>query len=170
MTRAIGWFVAFVGFLCLVVFGAASAFLGAPPDFVKWVGGIGAGLIVLWLIADWKNLSRIGEDQTVGRSFTAAFATVLMLAIIVVVNIAVYRYDDRWDLTASQRYTLSQQSIDLVSKLDREVKVHAFFPNTDPGGKNFRALVDEYQEHSSQLAVEFHDPYQDKLLADQLKR
>lgn len=169
MTRILGWLIAFFGFLCLVAFAGGMLFFEEPPEPLKWTGGIGVGAILLWLLADWKNLSRMGEDQTVGKTFTSAFATVLVLAITIVVNVAVYRYDTRWDLTATKRFSLSEQSVGVVGKLDRDVTVYAWFQKTDPGLKNFRALMDEYTAASTLLKVEYHDPYEDRMLAEQQK-
>ena len=169
MTRILGWLIAFFGFLCLVLFGAGMLFLEEPPEPLKWTGGIGVAAILLWLLADWKNLSRMGEDQTVGKSFTSAFATVLVFAIVVVINVAVYRYDTRWDLTATKRFSLAEQSTGVVGKLDKEVTIYAWFQKTDPGLKNFRSLMEEYTDISTLLKVEYHDPYEDRLLAEEQK-
>ena len=169
MTRVLGWLIAFFGVLCLILFGAGMLFFDEPPEPLKWTGGVGVAAILLWLLADWKNLARMGEDQTVGKSFTSAFATVLVLAIAVVINVAVYRYDTRWDLTATKRFSLSEQTTGVVGKLDKEVTVYAWFQKTDPGLKNFRALMEEYTALGTLLKVEYHDPYEDRMLAEEQK-
>lgn len=169
MTRVVGWIIALFGVLCLMLYGAGLLVFDEVPDPVHYVGGVGVGAILLWLVADWKNLSRVGEDQTVARSFASAFAIVLVLAITAVVNVGAVRYDWRKDLTATKRFSLSEQSVDVVSKLDEPVTVYAWFQSTDGALKNFRSLMEEYADHTTLLTVEYHDPLEDRILSEQQK-
>jgi hypothetical protein len=167
--RAFGWLLALAGLLCLFVTGLAAAFLPELPTWGKVLGGVGVGLIGLWLFLDWGSLTALGKDQTVARSFTAGFAALLALAIVVTVNVVGHRFDKRWDLTEDKKYTLSQQSADIAAKLDREVEVIAFFQTGMPDGDNFRNLMGEYQDHTTLLKVEYKDPYENPLLAQEYK-
>lgn len=169
MTRVIGWIVALFGVLCLLGYAGALLVFDEVPDPVNYVGAVGVGSILLWLVADWQNLSRMGEDQTVARSFTSAFAILLVLAITTVVNVGAVRYDWRKDVTATKRFSLSEQSVDVVSKLDEPVVVHAWFQGTDGALKNFRSLMEEYADHTTLLTVEYHDPFEDRILAEEQK-
>lgn len=174
MLRALGWLFALLGGLCIVVFfGAymlvAMGALQSLPLWPKIVGGTGVALIALWLFLDWGSLARVGRDQTVQRSFTASFAALLALGITVAVNVVGHKYDQRWDITQGKRYTLSQQSVDIAKNLDREVQVLAFFPTGSPDASNFRALMENYEQHSTLLKPAYHDPYGDPLLVEQMK-
>jgi ABC-type uncharacterized transport system involved in gliding motility auxiliary subunit len=169
LMRALGWLFGLLGLLLVLVFGLGFAFIPDPPLFLKVVGAVGAAMIGVWLFLDWGALSNLGKDQTVMRSTTASFAALLALGIVVAGNVVAHRYDKRWDLTQDKRYTLSQQSIDLASKLDREVEVLAFFTAGSPEDTNFRDLMENYQQHSTLFKVEYHDPYGDPVLAQEKK-
>lgn len=169
MLRILGWLLGLAGLLAIAFWGVVALVVETPPTAVHYVGGGGAMLVALWVLLDWDQLRNLGQDQTVGRSAVASLAVVMAAAIAITANMVAWRNDKRWDLTQDQRYTLSQQSIDLASKLDREVEVLAFFPGGAPEARNFEELMKGYQEHTSLLKVTFVDPYADPVQAEQNK-
>jgi ABC-type uncharacterized transport system involved in gliding motility auxiliary subunit len=184
--RALSWLAGLVGFLLLVVYGIAFWALGADaslgldgdaaskvalgvPSWTHGVGAAGALLFGFFLASSWKSLKEAAEDQGTARSTTALFGVALMFAVSVVVNIMGQRWDKRWDLTATKRYTLAEQSVDIAKGLNREIEIVAFFPAGSPEETNFKDLLANYQRESTLLKVEFHDPYGDPLLAEKFK-
>ncbi|HND31925.1 MAG TPA: Gldg family protein, partial [Myxococcota bacterium] len=148
--RWIGWFFILLGIILLAGFGVAAGFLeGDLPLLAKVAGGSGAALVVIGLYGQREFFAQLSEDQTTGRSVNAIVATVLAGAILVVANVAAHDAKWRWDATKNKQYTLSQQSIDLVAKLDRQVAVQAFFNKGSPEEKGFKDLVEQYAEHST---------------------
>src|SRR4029077_10863139 len=66
------------------------------------------------------------------------------------------RHNKRWDLTAAQQFSLSDQTKKVLHDLKEPVKVRVFalgdqFPR-------FRDRLDEYASESKQLTVEYIDP------------
>ncbi len=165
--RALGWLFGLLGLFLLAICGLSFAFLDDPPLAFKVVGGVGAAMVVGWLVLDWGSLQNLGKDQTVLRSTTASFATLLALGIAVTANIVAYTYDERWDLTETKRYTLAPQSVDIAGQLDREIEVIAFFRSGMPQEANFRELMRRYQEHTTLLKVDYYDPWADPTMAEQ---
>jgi len=165
--RALGWLFALIGLFLVTISGLSFAFLDDPPMALKVVGGVGALLLASWLFLDWGSLKNLGNDQTVLRSTTASFATLLALGIVVTANVVVHRYDKRWDLTETKRYTLAPQSVDIAKTLDREVEVIAFLTAGSPQERNFRDLMDRYKEHTTLLKVDVYDPYANPTMAEQ---
>jgi ABC-type uncharacterized transport system involved in gliding motility auxiliary subunit len=165
--RALGWLFALIGLFLLVICGLSFAFLDDPPMVLKAAGGVGALLMASWLFLDWGSLKNLGNDQTVLRSTTASFATLLALGIVVTANVVVHRYDQRWDLTETKRYTLAPQSVDIAKTLDREIEVIAFLTAGSPPDRNFRDLMDRYKEHTTLLKVDVYDPYANPTMAEQ---
>lgn len=168
--KSIAWILGIIGLFCLLASGVAYAVL--KPEGFDWVAItalVGVAGVATWFATYWNALKELGDEQSTMRTVVAVFAAVLALGIAVAANVAIHRYDKRWDVTKNQRYSLSQQSIDLVSKLDREVEVSAFFVTGSPDETNFRALMEGYEAHSTLLKVSYHDPYSDPLLAEQMK-
>ncbi|MSP56113.1 MAG: hypothetical protein EXR69_10990 [Myxococcales bacterium] len=169
--RVVGGLLALFGLLCMLATGVAWMAFGfdKTPMLIHSVGGVGLFLIALWLVLDWKNLAAIGRDQTVGRAAMASLIVVVLAGIAVGINVVAFRYDKRWDLTKGQQFTLSEQSKELARGLDREVLVYAFFQSGSPQDSNFKNLMQGYVDETRLLKVEYHDPYSNPLLAEQMK-
>ncbi|MES2638890.1 MAG: Gldg family protein [Myxococcota bacterium] len=165
--RALGWLFGLLGLLLVGISGLSFVFLTDPPLALKIMGGVGAAMMGAWLLLDWGSLKNLGSDQTVVRSTTASFATLLALGIVVTLNIVVFRYDEEWDLTETKRYTLAPQSVEVAGQLDREIEVLAFFRGGMQEEVNFKELVRRYQEHTSLLKVEYYDPSANPTMAEQ---
>ncbi len=165
LLRAAGWLLGLIGFFLLLVSGLSFAVLDDPPLALKVIGGSGALLMGLWLFLDWGSLQNLGKDQTVGRGLVSSFAGLIAVGIVVAANYVANQYDKRWDITETKRYTLSDQSIELVKKLDQKVQVIAFFRAGQDAP--FRELMERYKEHSTLLEVEYYDPYANPAMAEQ---
>lgn len=164
--RALGWLFGLIGLFLLLAFGAAYGFLDEPPMWVNGVGGGGVVLVAFFFWSNWSALQAFGQSAAAAKVVTALFAGVLAGGVAVAANVVAHRYDKRWDLTENKRFTLAQQSIDIVQKLDREISVVGFFR---PGFEqdNFADLMKRYQEHTTLLKVSYYDPYANPALAEQ---
>jgi len=170
LMRTIGWILGLLGLMALGTFGLGYGFIdGDLPLWLRIVGGSGALMISAWIWMDWNALSDLGKDASTGRYVTAVLAVLLGAGILVTANVAAYRSTTRWDVTKNKQYTLSDQSVELVKKLDREITVAAFFQRGVPDEQNFRDLMSRYQEHTSLLKVEYHDPHNEPMLAEKMK-
>ena len=84
-----------------------------------------------------------------------SISVIAVLAILIGVNWAVTRRDKRWDLTAAASYTLSDQTVKVVSNLKTPVKVLVFdVPN---GFQRFRDSLGLYESASPNIQVEYVD-------------
>src|SRR3990170_4406568 len=87
------------------------------------------------------------------------------LAIVVILNLIVLRAPTRlgqyntnwqWDLTSNRRYSLSQQTIQILSKLDKNVQVLYFDRQNNFGA--VRDLLDQFPAQSRMITVSYLDP------------
>src|SRR5207302_10349078 len=84
---------------------------------------------------------------------------VAALAIFGLVNVLGSRYQTKWDLTANQQFTLSDQSIRVAQALPQPVKVTAFLTSTDSRKQDFQTLLNDYSNRSGgKLTYAFIDP------------
>lgn len=156
-----------LGGLLVLVFLASRYVLGeATPEFTA-VGGVGAALLLLFLWLDREQVSEAASTRAVRYSFGAVVTVVLGLAVIVALNVAIQRYDKRWDLTKTGRHTLSEQSIKVAESLPDPVDVIAFFTAGSEEEGRFRDLIEGYSEHTDQLKLTLVDPVAEPLMANQ---
>jgi len=92
----------------------------------------------------------------------------LIIAILILVNILSTRYFFRIDLTADQRYSLSDATTDILENLDEPVTVTSYFsedlpPDIEKVRQDFKDLLIEYSNRSDgQVVYEFINPNEDQ--------
>jgi ABC-type uncharacterized transport system involved in gliding motility auxiliary subunit len=84
----------------------------------------------------------------------AATSVVLMLGILVGINWVASRQNKRWDLTEASQFSLSDQTRQILTRLDRPVTIRAFYVNSS---QDLRDRLAEYSYLSSQVHVEYID-------------
>jgi ABC-type uncharacterized transport system involved in gliding motility auxiliary subunit len=127
---------------------------------------VGLVLILLYIAGQWRDIAAsFGRRQT--RLGTIAAASVLVvLAILVAVNYLGSRRNYRWDLTANKQYSLSDQTRQLLVKLDQPVKAMVFAKPEEFGV--YRDRLDEYEYVSKgKLTAEYVNPDKEPVKATQ---
>jgi len=98
------------------------------------------------------------------KASNLAISTVLILAIVAMVNLIVGEFSLRFDLTEGGQYTLSKATKDILADLQEPITVKAYFseglkPEIAKSRTDFRELLREYAELSDGMIVyEFLDP------------
>ena len=99
------------------------------------------------------------KRQALKYGFNTGLAIVLVLGIVVFVEAISYRHYKKFDLTSSKQHTLSDQTIKVLSSIQKEIKVTGFFNQTQVAEEEMlRNLLDLYAYHSSKFSYEFIDP------------
>lgn len=112
-------------------------------------------------------------DSKVKTGANAVLFTLLMVAVVIVVNIIAHRFGKRIDLTADHVYTLSPASKELVAKLPDKVTIKAFIskdlqPPFSQTAQYVRDLLDEYAHAGKgKLKWEAIDPGEDAKLEEE---
>src|SRR5210317_1597036 len=92
----------------------------------------------------------------------------LIIAILILVNILSTRYFFRIDLTADQRYSLSEATVNILENLDETVTVTSYFsedlpPDIEKVRQDFKDLLIEYSNYSDgNVVYEFINPNEDQ--------
>jgi len=138
-----------------------------PP----WIaaGVVGVLLLGVWLYTESDNLRRASATRGAQYTATAVALTAVALGIAVALNVLASRYDERIDLTANKRFTLSEQTTSIMAGLPADVTVRAFFGAGSVEESEFRSLVEGYEAASDRLTVEYIDPLRNPLQAEQFE-
>ena len=105
--------------------------------------------------------NRAGQQLATGANF--AFYTLIVIALIVLVNWFVNNHDKRWDLTPNKKYSLSDQSRKILKGLNQDLSIYAF--EGDRGAAGLRDVVDMYGSASNRVKVKYVDPNRQPALA-----
>ncbi|MGH2353602.1 MAG: GldG family protein [Chloroflexota bacterium] len=155
-------FSAFLGLAAVALLAAAIVTYNTAGRVTRNVAGL---LIIAAILAVLYLLPRLGEIGTWLRTRTArqggnvTLASVAFIGLLVVANWFVNRHSPQWDLTATGRYTLADQTVKIIDGLDRDVKITAFFPSVeDPYTRGTKDLLRQYDRRSDHISLEFIDP------------
>lgn len=165
--RRFSWLFGVLGVILLITFGVYAAFVDKIDTPWMVVGGVGLAALAGWIALDWESLSRSAAGRGARYTWMALGLVAVMFAILVAANVLGYRHDQRWDITTAQRFQISEQTIKVLTGLDREITVQAFFAGGSPEEKAFKDLMVGYQEHTTLLKVEHLDPLRDPVVARQ---
>lgn len=136
----------------LLALGLVVATAGAGPEFVSR-GAVTAGLALLAL---WPVLAM---RRTGGKALVAAapgvLGCLLVLAVIVILNVGASRHTLRWDITSSGRFTLSEQTRQVLEALPGPVEAIAFTQGED---QQVTDLLKEYAAASRRFSFRVVDP------------
>jgi ABC-type uncharacterized transport system involved in gliding motility auxiliary subunit len=92
------------------------------------------------------------------RTGTLGASVLLVLALAVFVNYFGWKYHHRFDWTASQLYSLSQRTEQVLASLDEDVEVFVFLPSGDELYEPTRELLARYEDASPHVSVRVLDP------------
>lgn len=165
-------------FLALLAFGIGMGALIAAglrylfvPIFDIWVQAL-LGLSIVGLAAGvMLNPERIrlalrGRQARYGSN--ALVLSAALVGIVMLVNILVFNNPTRIDLTEDQTFSLSDETLLLLSELKEEVIIKGFYtPERASQRDNLRPTLDEYNARSDGLVTyQFIDPLIDPVAAD----
>ena len=96
-----------------------------------------------------------------GRKFKSgaytSLLTVIVLAMLVVINLIISRMDLKTDLSANQYYTLTQPTKDLVKGIKDDISIY-YLVETGNETQLFKRIAEKYESLSKHIKVELKDP------------
>lgn len=108
-----------------------------------------------------------GLGRKIGHSALSMTLTIVVIAAVVLANVVVTMFFDRYpltvDMTGDQRYTISEQSLEYVKKINTDVKVTVFadektFENFNyPYNKQASELLKNYCRENHKISYRFVD-------------
>lgn len=102
-------------------------------------------------------MSDTAQKQRQIRALSGVFSIIVVLAIIVVVNLIAARHDFRFDTTSNKRFTLSEQSINILNSLEEPMHAYNYFRETDAAFETVTDLLDQYRGASRRFEYSNED-------------
>jgi gliding motility-associatede transport system auxiliary component len=138
----------------------ASGTLTIQPEqdrYITWAAYAGLALVILYTLGQWREIVAYFQRRRQARyGAIAGTGVVVALAIVVAANYLSARQNKRWDLTANQQNSLSEQTVKVLQGLTSPVKFTVFDRQTE--FDRFRNRLNEYAYQSRQVSVEYIDP------------
>lgn len=158
---------AMVGVVALII-GLAAQMLGSDPVWLPQLfGAIGIALVLSYALLRPDELRSALTGRRARYGGNALVASLAFIGILGFINYLGSQYHRRFDLTATGRYSLSQQTKQILAGLEEPVQVTAFVLPTGQQAEEVRNLLEEYKYVSDKIDYQFVDPDRQPALARQ---
>ncbi len=162
---------AVVGVLALLIGGALYLTVEEIREFSVTVIIIGIVLVFLALVLSPRAIAifLVGRQGRYGSNIIVL--TIAFFAIFILLNFLLYRSPNRFDVTATRVFTLSDQTHQILDNLDGLVRANAFFVPTDSrtaaAQQQAEDLLNEFTRRTNQFSYRFVDPELQRSVAQQ---
>jgi ABC-type uncharacterized transport system involved in gliding motility auxiliary subunit len=157
-----------VGYLgTALVFIAMAIKFGYPAKeqwayYLAWAGLV---CVLLYTLSQWREIGAVFSGRQARYGTLAATSVLVVLGILVAINYIGAKQNKRWDLTAAKQFSLSDQSRNVLAKLDSPMQVTVFAQ--EPDFPRYRDKLKEYEYASKRVATEYVDPDKKPTIAKQ---
>src|SRR2546425_440261 len=92
--------------------------------YYSWLGGLAC--VVVYLLGQWREIAGLFVRRQARYGTLAGFSVLVVLGILVAVNYIGARQNKRWDVTSNRSFSLSDQTRQVLIKLDAPLQVMVF--------------------------------------------
>jgi ABC-type uncharacterized transport system involved in gliding motility auxiliary subunit len=154
----------------VVLVGAGAALARVPAltrfgGYARPLALAGFVCVLVYAASQWRDIAKLFARRQARYGTLAGASVLIVLGILVAINYIGSRQNKRWDLTANKQFGLSDQSRNIVSKLDAPLQMLAF-PREDDM-QRLQDRLKEYQYASKQVSIEYIDPVKKPTIAKQ---
>jgi ABC-type uncharacterized transport system involved in gliding motility auxiliary subunit len=125
-------------------------------QYARYAAWAGLVLVLLYVASQWREIAAQFQKRNTRYGTIAGASVLIVLALVVFVNMTSQRYNKRWDLTSNKQYSLSDQSVKLLTSLKSPVKFIVF--DKEDSFDRYRTRLSEYAYNSRQVQVDYVDP------------
>jgi ABC-type uncharacterized transport system involved in gliding motility auxiliary subunit len=119
---------------------------------------LGVAAIGVYIALNLSSLKRGFRRKSFLYSSNLLLVIVLVLGIIVLANYFLASHHLRVDFTEAKIHSLSDQTVQVVKNLKKDIQVKGFFRESNPGRAKIEDLLKTYSYYSPKIKHEFIDP------------
>ena len=126
-----------------------------------------AGLVVLlaYALGQWRDIVGLFARRQARFGTLAGVSIVVVLGILIAINYIGSKQNKRWDLTVNKQYSLSDQTKNVLAKLDSPMQIRVFVQDAE--FDRYRDRLKEYEYGSKKVSTEYVDPDRKPAIAKQ---
>jgi ABC-type uncharacterized transport system involved in gliding motility auxiliary subunit len=118
----------------------------------------GVAAITVYIALNLSVLKRSVSRKSFIYSGNLLLIVVLVLAILVLVNYFLSRHNHRFDFTQAKVHSLSDQSIQVLKNLKKDIQIKGFFREGNYSRSQLEDLLKNFTYYSKKVKYEFIDP------------
>ena len=141
----------------VLVFGAVAVRVGVTMDsldaqwnqYATYAAWAGLVAVLIYMAGQWRDVADFYKSRGAKYGTMAIVSVVVFLGILVAVNYLGTRQNKRWDFTANQVYSLSDQTIRILKELKEPVHITVF--EQKDRQEALKDRLDEFQYHQVRI-------------------
>lgn len=169
MKETVARITAVVGLLLLII---GTAFFTAASPGSEWPRVLffaGIVLLVGSALVNLRALVAFSKRRSARHGANAILMTALFTAILIVIQAISMRNTRRYDVTKNKRFTLSQQTVSILERIEDDINITAFFRKFTAQRLEAANLLDLYTLHNPRIVYSFVDPDQQPHVAERFR-
>jgi len=119
---------------------------------------LGAVAIAVYVALNLSSLKRSVSRKSFLYSSNLLLVIIIVLAILVLLNYFLSRHNYRLDFTEAKLHSLSDQSIQVLKNLKKDVQIKGFFREGNYSRAKLEDLLKNFNYYSKRIKYEFIDP------------
>lgn len=158
---------------CFIVMAGARSILGIwHPVLYGFLLFFFLGFIIS-LILDYKFYLEFFSMKTTKNGLSLGWSLILLIVFLTAFSYFSHRFNKTFDLTEEGINSLAKQTTDILSTLEKEVKIYIFYKGdkisqtTATIKQQAKEALSLYKQESSKIKVFYVDTYKDNLLAEE---
>ena len=150
-----------------LVFIAAAIKFGFPAKeqyafYLAWAGLV---CVLAYTLGQWREIAKVFSGRQARYGTLTGTSVLVVLGILVAINYIGAKQNKRWDLTASKQFSLSDQTKNVILKLDSPMQILVFAQETD--FPTFRDKLKEYAYISKNISTDTSIPTRSATVAQE---
>src|SRR5262249_16423534 len=125
----------------------------------------GLVLVLLYTASQWREIAGSFSRRQARYGTLTAVSLLIMFGVLAAVNYIGSRQNKRWELTANKQFSLSDQSKNVLAKLDSPLDVKVFAAEQD--FQRYQDKMKEYGYSTNKISTEYIDPEKKPTIAKQ---
>jgi ABC-type uncharacterized transport system involved in gliding motility auxiliary subunit len=157
-----------VGYLGMAMVAVSLAIRFGYPAKEQWAYYLAWGglvCVLVYTLSQWREIGSVFSRRQARYGTLAATSVLVVLGILVAINYIGARQNKRWDLTATKQFSLSDQSRNVLTKLDAPLQVLVF--SQEPEFPRYKDRMKEYEYVTKNVTTEYIDPDKKPTIAKQ---
>jgi ABC-type uncharacterized transport system involved in gliding motility auxiliary subunit len=150
-----------------LVLGAFAIRFGFPAkeQYATYLAWAGLVCVLAYTLSQWREIARLFARRQARYGTLSGISILVVLGILVAINYIGSRQSKRWDLTANKQFSLSDQTKNVLAKLDAPLEVKVFAQEQE--FPRYQERMKEYEYASPKISTEYIDVDKKPTLAKQ---
>ena len=139
----------------------------AQNQYAVYLAWGGLACMLVYTLTQWREIAQMFSGRQARYGTLSGISILIVLGILVAINYIGSGQKKRWDLTENQQFSLSDQTRNVLTKLDAPLQIRVFARELD--FPRYRDRLSEYEYLSDHITTEYIDPDRDRAAAQRFE-